>query len=260
MKLVYMDREFNTLAKLQGSRTPHTAPPPSLTGDVKGTLLDWIREGLYPPGSHLPSVPRLVEQLGVSRTVVREALQALVGMKLIDMRPGMGSFVRSVPAHMIVNADVMAALIDTTTLRHVVSARKVLESAIAAHAVIEATEEDFAAMEAIVEQLRIAATLQQPVFNLTPAFHVVVARATHNPMLESVIASFDALMSKTGKLLDAKGGNEHRVLEYISHRDLLKVLCRRDPEAARSAMAAHIQCTMDDLDKLEEGNLRNPRT
>src|ERR1700748_3730143 len=143
----------------------------SLTGDVKGTLLDWIREGRYPAGSQLPSVPQLVEQLGVSRTVVREALQALVGMDLIEMRPGMGSYVKSVPPEMIMNADVMAALIDTATMVHVVHARKVLESAVAALAVTQATESDFAAMEAIVEQIGTHATLDQPVFDAPPAFH-----------------------------------------------------------------------------------------
>jgi GntR family transcriptional regulator, transcriptional repressor for pyruvate dehydrogenase complex len=229
----------------------HTNPPSSLTGDVKGTLLDWIRKGLYRPGSRLPSVPQLVDQLGVSRTVVREALQALVGMGLIDMRPGMGSFVRSIPAEMIVNADVVAVLIDTQTMKHVVNARKVLESAIAALAVVEAKEEDFAAMEAVVEQLATAAALQQPVFSLSPAFHFAVARATHNPMLESVISSFNGLMSKTGRLLEASGGNEHRAHEYSSHRDLLRVLRKRDPEAARKAMALHIQETMDALDSLQ---------
>jgi GntR family transcriptional regulator, transcriptional repressor for pyruvate dehydrogenase complex len=227
------------------------AVPPSLTGDVKGTLLDWIRSGQYPPGSRLPSVPALVEQLGVSRTVVREALQALVGMGLIDMRPGMGSFVRSIPAEMIVNADVMAVLIDTQTLKHVVNARKVLESGIAALAVVEATEEDFAAMEAVVDKLATAAALQQPVYLLSPTFHLEVARATHNPMLESVIASFNGLMSKTGRLLEAQGGPEHRAHEYTSHRDLLRILRRRDPEAARTAMAMHIQETMDALDGAE---------
>jgi GntR family transcriptional repressor for pyruvate dehydrogenase complex len=227
------------------------SPPSSLTGDVKGTLLDWIRGGLYPPGSRLPSVPSLVEKLGVSRTVIREALQALVGMGLIDMRPGMGSFVRSIPAEMIVNADVMAVLIDTQTLKHVINARKVLESAIASLAVVEATEDDFAAMEAVVDNLATAAALQQPVFLLSPAFHIAVAHATHNPMLESVISSFNGLMSKTGRLLEAQGGHSHRAHEYTSHRDLLRVLRRRDPEAARNAMAAHIQETMDALEAVQ---------
>jgi GntR family transcriptional repressor for pyruvate dehydrogenase complex len=222
----------------------------SLTGDVKGTLLDWIREGRYPAGSQLPSVPQLVEQLGVSRTVVREALQALVGMDLIEMRPGMGSYVKSVPPEMIMNADVMAALIDTATMVHVVHARKVLESAVAALAVTQATESDFAAMEAIVEQIGTHATLDQPVFDATPAFHVAVAHATHNPILESVISSFNALMSKTGELLEKDAGAGYRAQQYSSHRDLLRVFRRRDPEAARRAMSDHVQQTLDDLQRI----------
>ena len=64
----------------------------SLTRDVKEILLDWIRQGKYPPGSQLPSVQELVDRLEVSRTVVREALQALVGMNFVQIRPGLGCF------------------------------------------------------------------------------------------------------------------------------------------------------------------------
>ena len=232
------------------SSSPTIAPRSSLTDDVKGVLLDWIREGKYPPGSQLPSVPQLVQQLGVSRTVVREALQALVGMHLIDMRPGMGSFVRSVPPHMIMNANVMAALIDTDAMRYVIHARIVIEGAAAALAVVEATEEDFEYMQRIVDQLGTTAELHQPVFALTPAFHVAVARGTHNPILEGVITSFNALMAKTGELLEQAAGDGYRAREYISHRNLLRILRRRDPELAKSAMSAHIQETLDALDGL----------
>ena len=58
------------------THTPEAAQK-SLTRDVQETLLGWIRQGRYPPGSQLPSVPELVRQLEVSRTVVREALQAV---------------------------------------------------------------------------------------------------------------------------------------------------------------------------------------
>src|SRR3974390_2965935 len=99
----------------------------SLTRDVKEILLDWIRQGKYPPGSQLPSVQELVDRLEVSRTVVREALQALVGMNFVQIRPGLGCFVRAVPPDLIVNADIMAALIDLSTLIEVAQARKVIE-------------------------------------------------------------------------------------------------------------------------------------
>src|SRR5262249_36325335 len=73
-----------------------------LTEDVKETLLGWIRDGKFPPGSQLPSVPELVRKLDVSRTVIREALQAMVGMSLIEIRPGLGCFVKSVPSELVV--------------------------------------------------------------------------------------------------------------------------------------------------------------
>ena len=227
-----------------------TANSSSLTGGVKDTLLDWLREGRYPPGSRLPSVPQLVEKLGVSRTVVREALQALVGMHLIDMRPGMGTFVRSVPGRLIANADVMASLITPETMKHVVEARIVLESGVAALAAVTATEEDFAQMEEIVRMLGTTAALNRPVFALTPAFHVACARATQNPVLEGVVASFNALMAKTGELLEGEAGEGFQAAEYTSHNELLQSLRTRDPEIARTAMAEHIRKTLDALNQV----------
>jgi hypothetical protein len=84
----------------------------------------------------------------------------------------------------------------------------------------------------------------------TPAFHVAVARATHNPILESVITSFNALMSKTGELLEKDVGRSYRTQEYASHRALLRVLKKRDPEAARKAMSDHVQQTLVDLERI----------
>src|SRR2546427_10504423 len=101
-----------------------------LTEDVKETLLGWIRDGKFPSGSQLPSTPELVRKLDVSRTVIREALQALVGMNLVELRPGLGCFVKTVPADMIINADVMAALLGREALVQVIEARKVIESGI----------------------------------------------------------------------------------------------------------------------------------
>ena len=128
--------------------------PKTRTSDVKDLLLDWIRKGNYPPGSQLPSVPELVHRLGVSRTVVREALQSLVGMNFIDMRPGLGCYVRAVPANLIVNADVMAALIDVGTLIEVAVARKVIEGSVARMTAVEGTADDFEEMELVLEKIK----------------------------------------------------------------------------------------------------------
>src|SRR5713101_4676224 len=94
------------------------------TEKIQETILGWIRDAKYPSGSQLPSVPELVRKLEVSRTVIREALQALVGMNLIELRPGLGCFVKSVPSDLVVNADVLASLLGMEAIVEVVAARK----------------------------------------------------------------------------------------------------------------------------------------
>jgi len=65
-----------------------------------------------------------------------------------------------------------------------------------------------------------------------------------------VITSFNALMSKTGELLEKDAGSSYRAQEYASHRTLLRVLKKRDPEAARKAMSDHVQQTLVDLERI----------
>ena len=218
----------------------------SLTRDVKETLLDWIRQGKYPPGSQLPSVPELVSRLEVSRTVVREALQALVGMNFVEIRPGLGCYVRGVPAELIVNADIMAALIDTDTLIEVAKARKHIEGSVARLAAVEATAEDFEEIEAVLDKILRLSKKHQPMYSMTPQFHVAVARATHNRVLEKVVSSFNDLMVSAGGVIEREEfGYQYRLGEYESHRALLEVLQSRDPLRAQLEMEAHIQKTVD---------------
>src|SRR5437870_2972257 len=65
----------------------------SLADRVAERLAEEIRAGRWPVGSKLPTEVRLVEQLGVSRTVVREAISRLRNAGLVEPRQGSGVFV-----------------------------------------------------------------------------------------------------------------------------------------------------------------------
>jgi GntR family transcriptional repressor for pyruvate dehydrogenase complex len=221
---------------------------------VKEIMLDWIRQGKYPPGSQLPSVPELVNRLEVSRTVVREALQSLVGMNFIEIRAGLGCYVKTIPPDLIVNADVMAALIDMDTLIQVAMARKAIEGAVAKLAATAATADDFEEMEAILVRIEKLAKKNQPMYSITPEFHVAVAHATHNKVLESVVASFNLLMATAGEIIEREEvGYQYRIGEYNSHQELYKVLKLRNPARAQVAMEEHVQKTVDALQRVQAG-------
>ncbi len=222
-----------------------------LTEDVKETLLGWIRDGKFPSGSQLPSVPELVKKLDVSRTVIREALQALVGMSLVEIRPGLGCFIKSVPSDLVVNADVLASLLGMEAIIEVVAARRVIESGVARLAAVTATEEDFEEIEEILRKIERAAKRRQPLYSLTPQFHIAVARATHNKVLEKIVSSFNLLMASGGALIESeKLSAEYSLSEYESHRELYEALRTRDPDHAQQVMEAHVTATHDALKEI----------
>jgi GntR family transcriptional repressor for pyruvate dehydrogenase complex len=202
----------------------------------------------------LPSVPELVRKLGVSRTVVREALQALAGMNLIEIRPGLGCFVKSIRSDLVLNADVLASLLGMEAVMDVVAARRIIEGGAARLAAVSASEEDFEEMEEILHKIERAARRSQPMYSLTPLFHVAVARATHNKVLEKIVSSFNLLMASGGELIERKEvGRPYRLKEYESHRDLYEALRSRDPDKAQRVMEEHISVTLDALENIYKG-------
>ena len=220
----------------------------SLIREVKDTLLDWMRQGKYPAGSQLPSVPELVRRLGVSRTVVREMLQGLAAMNLVEMRPGLGCYVRWVSPDLVVNAEAMAPLLDIETLIEVAVARRAIEGGVARLAAQTATAADFEEMEDLIDSIAMLARKSRPMHEATPAFHVALARATHNKVLERVVASFNSLMASAGEVIEhAHAGSRYRSAEVASHRRLLNVLRLRDPERAQREMEDHVDKTINQL-------------
>jgi len=220
----------------------------SLTQEVKRSLLGWLREGKYPPGSRLPSVQELVAQLNVSRTVVREALHSLAGMNLIQMRPGMGCFVNQLSSDIVFNADVFSSLLGMDAIVEVVAARRLIEGGVAREVALSATEEDFEDIEEALRQIKRAVHRDRPMYSATPEFHVAVARATHNKVLEKVVLSFNLLMAAGGALIERHNPDrKYRVDEYESHRMLFEVIRSGDPDRAQRAMEEHIGQTLTAL-------------
>lgn len=83
-----------------GTVSASVALPPRrhLVPEAAASIRAAIAEGLWPVGAQLPSEPQLATELGVSRATLREGLRLLVSERLLDRRPGVGTFVARVPA------------------------------------------------------------------------------------------------------------------------------------------------------------------
>ena len=204
--------------------------------------MGWLKDGTFPPGSKLPSQNELVEHFGVSRTGVREALQMMSALNLIEIRPGVGCFVKSVSPEYVIHADVLAILLEKESVVEVMETRKVMESGIAALATERALPEDYWKIEDVLVTIDRAIQNGGSIAKGAAAFHCALAEASHNAVLAKLMRSFNQLLEKAATLLEASVSDleAYKLEELRSHRELLAVIKQRDPEKSRKAMMDHI--------------------
>jgi GntR family transcriptional regulator, transcriptional repressor for pyruvate dehydrogenase complex len=210
-------------------------------------LIGSLKDGTFKPGSKLPSQNELVEQFGISRTGVREALQMMAVLNLIEIRQGLGCFVKRVTPEYIVNADVLAILLEKEAILDVIETRKIVESGTAALATERGTAEDFWVMEDVLTQIDRTIQRGESVAVVGAEFHFAVAKATHNTVLARLVRSFTHLMAKAGELMETDAGNAtvFKQHELISHRELYRIIRLGDPQKSRQAMIDHISYSED---------------
>jgi GntR family transcriptional regulator, transcriptional repressor for pyruvate dehydrogenase complex len=217
------------------SLTP--APRRKLTETVAEQLVAAIRE--LPPGTKVPSERELTKELGVGRSTVREALNGLAMLGIVEIRHGQGVFVSSEPAQMGEPSSITAAL-ERGVTNEFIEARLIVEVEVARLAARRRTDEDLARLEAALEEqhARLRGDLATLV-DIAAHFNVLLADAAHNEVLSAMIESFVGLMVERGpRVYSLEGFGEWDLQE---HRGLYEAVRDRDPERAARLMREHIE-------------------
>jgi GntR family transcriptional regulator, sialic acid-inducible nan operon repressor len=168
------------------------APVPrrKLSGEVFDRLLARIKQGEFPPGSHLPSERELMERLGVGRPSVREALQELERMGFVTIVHGEGARVQSLSVHEVIgkmSEAVLFMLANTEDmLEHLKEARLMFEVAMARLAAQRATKADIERLRVALEKHRASLDDPQSFLETDLEFHTAIAAASHNPIYIAV--------------------------------------------------------------------------
>jgi len=218
--------------------TGQTSPTIPTRAGLAAALEQAILAGQLTPGSKLPSEREMAERHGVSRPVVREAIRGLAARDLVEVVPGRGAFVRHARASDAANR--MDALLRRRqpTPRHLVEARLMLEGTTAALAAERAEEGDLAAIAAALDAFDAADGLLEQVRH-DLAFHLAVARAAHNPVVETM---FGAIAGLTAELmLRSLADPQTTPASLPYHRAILEAIRDRDPAQARRAMTDHLE-------------------
>lgn len=205
--------------------------------DIAAALAADIERGELAGGGRLPSERALAERFGVGRPLVREALRGLAERGLVVIAPGRGAFARAPQA-----ADAARPLDELlrrqgVTPREVVEARRMVERDAARLAAVRASEQDLRALRHAQATLDGADNLLERA-RWDVAFHALVARASHNQVVETMFASITGLVFEL--VLRSLGDPEVARAGLPLHHDLLDALARRDAESAARAMEAHL--------------------
>jgi GntR family transcriptional repressor for pyruvate dehydrogenase complex len=237
-----MTVEAISLARGQSPSIVSPAARESLSTQTLDQLIGWLKDGTFKAGGKLPSQNELVEYFGVSRTGIREALQMMAVLNLIEIKPGLGCFVKRVSPEYIIHADVLSILLEKEAVMDVIETRKLVESGIAALATERALPDDYWRMEDVLIAIDRSIQKNESIAVISTEFHCALAEASHNAVLAKLLRSFTQLMAKAGQLLEdsVEDLGKFKRHELKSHQDLYNVIKQRDPEKSRKAMINHI--------------------
>ncbi|MFE6760679.1 FadR/GntR family transcriptional regulator [Streptomyces sp. NPDC057684] len=214
---------------------PLTSPRRSaLSEQVIAELRAQISSGEWPVGSRIPTEPELVEQLGVARNTVREAVRALAHNGLLDIRQGSGTYVVATSEL----AGVMQRRFADADPRHIAELRSTLESSAASLAAQRRTERDLKQLDALMVRREDAwASGDAEAFVAADAtFHLAVVAASHNDVMTAMYADLGEVLRD---VLRVDVGEELTPENHMDHTGLLDAIRAGNAEAAASEAARY---------------------
>ena len=211
---------------------------PRASDAVMRALIDGIRAGAAPPGSRLPRDQELARRFGVSRPVVREALDPLRRAGIVDVRRGSrgGVFVRSlaIPTELLTGRTVLG-LGEITQL---LEARRSIETTCALLAAERASVADFTALATLARSLDGARTNPEDFIELDVRFHLRIAAASGNEPLEGFLATVFRDLAVIRVQYPVEYGDMDTAIGY--QLDTLAAMETRDPEAVLRSIDRHL--------------------
>ncbi len=208
--------------------------------DVAEMIRSLIDAGTLNPGDQLPPERELAEQLGVSRTSVREAIRALELMGEVETRVGVsgGTFIREVSLNHALN--VVQTLFRRTNqmVSDIIEVRLILETKSATLAAERRTEDDLKEINKAIDDMEKDLSAGGIGIASDHAYHLAIARASENDFLFGLSQLVEDLIEQTREITLSRGGVPEEALK--DHRTVADAIRDQKPELAEKLMREHL--------------------
>jgi DNA-binding FadR family transcriptional regulator len=205
-----------------------------LTDEAIAVLREQITSGAWPVGAKIPTEPELVDQLGVARNTVREAVRALAHNGLLDIRQGSGTYVVATSEL----AGVMRRRFAGSAQRDVTELRGALEAAAASLAARRRTQRDLRRLDSLLTRRERAWTSgdRDAFVDADAAFHQAVVAAAHNTVLLELYADLGAVIRESLREHFRTGLSTEPSMD---HTTLVEAIRAGTPDRAAAEAARH---------------------
>ena len=213
-----------------------------LSDEIRMRLEEMIRDDVYPVGSTLPSEREMMEMFDVGRPSIREALFSLERMGLVRIKTGEKAKVtRPTPKDLLSSLSGVANLLleQPHGVEDFEQARLFMETSIARHAALHASDEQIATLREALKSNE-EAIPKARLFAITDvAFHRVLTEIPGNPIFVAMHdALVDWLINQRRLPADPDISNKR---SFEGHLAIFEAIEARDPDAAARAMEVHLE-------------------
>lgn len=209
--------------------------------EISDIILSEIKSGKLKPGDKLPAITKMAETYGVSQASIREALNRLKVLDVIEVKHGHGSFINQ---QMPLGFEQNFEIITKADIANLLDLRKIIEVGCARAACEKAGEDDLEKIEYALHKMWTAVENNELGEQADYDFHMAIAEATGNPLLINLMEDVSDTMIRTMKetrriwLYETKKSIQKI---YDEHKLILKAIKDKDGEAAGNNMYRHLK-------------------
>jgi GntR family transcriptional regulator, transcriptional repressor for pyruvate dehydrogenase complex len=222
----------------------------SLVDTVVSRIREVIEQGHLSAGDRLPTEAELSEQLGVSRTVVREAVSQLESLGLLSVQRGRGMFVGNGSSLTSCVKMLRTALaLSPKELVQFTEFRNAIECHAARRAAELATPQDLAELKTLCDDMDRPGREYLEAMRIDFQFHRRLMAITGNELLCSVLEVIQEFV--LAAMVQTTPQPRDRAESHNRHLAILRAIRDGDPDAAENAMRAHMEHTVAVLEERE---------
>ncbi len=216
-----------------------------LSTQVVQEVINDIDKGKYQAGDKLPTEYELIEQFGVSRTVIREAIANLRASNLIETRQGKGAFVLKKPSQDLFQLKHSGASA-AEELGYILDMRIAIEAETALMAAKNRTEKDLDRIKAAIREMESLINEDKISLQSDRDFHYAIAIASKNPHFLGLLKYIDSSLASHRQSTSVTPITR-KIQALKEHEQICHAIEKGDPDAARAAMRLHLSGTRERL-------------